>query len=182
MLIGALLALVTLVAAGGITYAAYGRDDPAPRAAPASPSPSTVPSTAAAGPADEQCTPKIKSNRRWVCLTSAVVADGKLTIDYQVDYDGSTPDADEGFHLHIWGAEGAGEEHLMGAQADEGVRGAYYTETRRPSVLDVDGSRFRRTIGDAPKVCARIARAGHELVRDADGGYRTGNCVPIERR
>jgi hypothetical protein len=28
-------------------------------------------------------------------------------------------------------------------------------------------------------VCARIADANHALVPDLDGGFTTGNCVPI---
>jgi hypothetical protein len=34
-------------------------------------------------------------------------------------------------------------------------------------------------VGDAPKVCARIADAEHGLVPDATGGFHTGNCLPV---
>ena len=32
-----------------------------------------------------------------------------------------------------------------------------------------------------PKVCARIANASHALERDLQGGFATGNCVPVRR-
>ena len=48
-------------------------------------------------------------------------------------------------------------------------------------MLDLTDQRYILAIGDAPKVCARIATAAHELVPDAQGKYVTGNCVPIER-
>jgi hypothetical protein len=40
------------------------------------------------------------------------------------------------------------------------------------AVVGVDGS---------GQVCARMAVAGHGLVPDNNGGYKTGNCVPIQR-
>jgi hypothetical protein len=52
---------------------------------------------------------------------------------------------------------------------------------RQPFVLDTDDPQFTGAIGHAPKVCARIAFAGHALVPDNKGGYKTGNCVPITR-
>ena len=92
------LALAGLLVAGGVAYAQYGRDGGEkdtggrrPRRehrADRSPSPTT--------PADEQCTDEIKSNPRWVCLTSAVIANGKITIKYTVDYAGSTPNINPG--------------------------------------------------------------------------------------
>ncbi|NMO49701.1 Hsp70 family protein [Actinoplanes sp. TBRC 11911] len=116
LLIGAGLGLALLLAAGGVAYAQYGRDDGKKNIPAAAIQPSVKPSPTL--PADEQCTDEIKSNRRWVCLTSAVLADGKLTINYNVDYDGSTPDVDAGYHLHIYGGDGKyPPDHLMGSHA-----------------------------------------------------------------
>jgi hypothetical protein len=181
-LVVAALALAGLLVAGGVAYAQYGRDDGSEKhtggSAGASTGPKATPS--ASTPADELCTNEIKSNRRWVCLTSAVLADGKLTIKYAVDYAGSIPNIDKGYHVHIYGGDGKNPpDYAMGTQAPKSTRGKYYWEDRQPSVLDIYDSRFTSAIGHAKKVCARIAIAGHGLVPDDKGGYKTGNCVPI---
>lgn len=124
---------------------------------------------------------EIKRNKRWVCLTSAVIADGELTVHYQVDWGGSKPDATGGYHLHVWGGAGAAD-HDMGSHAPKSERGEWYVVDRKPSVLAVGDDRFINAVGDAEKVCARIALAGHGLVKDAESTYRTGNCMKITRR
>ncbi|BEL04736.1 hypothetical protein Q0Z83_029270 [Actinoplanes sichuanensis] len=177
-------ALAAVLTAAGIAYAQYGfDDDPGGQltAQNSSPSPSVV--TSSAPPADEQCTDEIKANQRWVCLTSAVVEDGKLTIDYDVDWAGSTPDVSGGYHLHVYGGDGTyPADHDMGAHAPKADQGEWYVEDRNPSVLDTGDKRYTRAIADNPKVCARIALAGHGLVADGDETYKTGNCVPITRK
>ncbi|WP_305785743.1 Hsp70 family protein [Symbioplanes lichenis] len=186
LLVAAGAAIAVLAVAGGIAYAQYDRDNrgtPAGTAAGLAPGASPSTAEAATGPADEQCTDELKSNRRWVCITKATIADGTFTVEYDTDFGGSDPDATGGFHLHLFGSEGDDPpDDLMGAQAPESRRGAYYDEARTKSVLDTGSGRFTRTIADAPKVCARIARADHTLVRDAAGTYTTGNCLPIDRR
>ena len=57
--------------------------------------------------------------------------------------------------------------------------GKYYWEDRQPSVLDTNDPRFKSAIGNARKVCARIAYKGHGLIPDINKRYKTGNCVPI---
>jgi hypothetical protein len=131
-------------------------------------------------PPDEQCTDAIMANPYWVCLTSAVVADGTITIQYVSD--GGALTVDGGRHLHIYGGDGTNpSDQVMGHQVPESEQGKWYVEDRRPAVLDVTDQRFVLAIGDAPKVCARIATADHVLVTAQDGTYRTGNCVPITR-
>ncbi|MFC4070434.1 Hsp70 family protein [Actinoplanes subglobosus] len=181
-IIGAALAAV-LVAAG-VAYAQYRfGDDPAGQLTGQGASPSPSVAVSSAPPADEQCTDEIRANTRWVCLTSAVVEDGKLTIDYDVDWAGSTPDVSGGYHLHIYGGDGTyPADHDMGSHAPKSDQGQWYVEDRQPSVLDTGDKRYTRAIADNPKVCARIALAGHGLVPDADDTYRTGNCVPITRK
>jgi TIR domain len=178
------LALAGLLVAGGVAYAQYGRDggeqDPRGGAAPgASTGPTATPS--ATTPADELCTDDITSNPRWVCLTSAVIANGKITIKYKAEYAGSKPSIN-GYHVHFYGGDGKNPpDYTMSSQWPKSTRGKYYWEDRQPSVLPTDDSRFTYAIGDAPKVCARIAITGHGLVPDQKGGYKTGNCVPITR-
>jgi molecular chaperone DnaK len=177
-------ALAAVLVAAGIAYAQYGfGEKPGGQLTGqgASPTPSVV--TSSAPPADEQCTDEIKANPRWVCLTSAVVEDGKLTIDYDVDFAGSTPDVSGGYHLHVWGGDGTyPADHDMGSHAPKSDQGEWYVEDRNPSVLDTTDKRYTRAIADNPKVCARIALAGHGLVADANDTYKTGNCVPITRK
>lgn len=141
----------------------------------------STPSTAASSlPADEQCTDAIMSNPRWVCLTSAIIADGRITIDYRSD--GAPMNVNGGIHMHVYGGDGVTPPaEVMGMQAPESEQGRWYVEDRRPAVLDLTDQRFVMAIGDAPKVCARIATADHRLVPDADGHFATGNCVPITR-
>jgi molecular chaperone DnaK len=142
--------------------------------------PTATPSPAK--PADELCTKEIMSNPRWVCLTSAVVADGKFTIKYDYDYDGSTPSVSKGYHVHFYGSDDGKNPpgHLMGSHVPKS-KNKYYWDDREPSILPTDDKRYTGAIGDAEKVCARIAIAGHGLVRDNKSGYNTGNCVPITR-
>jgi hypothetical protein len=131
-------------------------------------------------PADEQCTDTIQANERWVCLTSATIADGEIVIEYDAEFAGSTPNINGGFHLHIYGADATGTDppdEVMGSHAAN--PGDWYIEDQNPSVRSVDSDVFQQNIGDAPKVCARIANGQHELVPDVEGTFTTGNCVPI---
>lgn len=182
MALGVAGAVVALLAGGGVALAIIngGDDGGGGRSAASSPS-TTVPTTAnSLLPPDEQCTDAIMSNPRWVCLTAAVVADGRLTIQYVSD--GGAMSIDGGPHLHIYGGDGANPpDRIMGHQVPENEQGDWYVEDRRPSVVDVTDQRYVRSIGDAPKVCARVATADHVLVKAADGSYRTGNCVPVTR-
>jgi molecular chaperone DnaK len=47
--------------------------------------------------------------------------------------------------------------------------------------VSLKDERFTDAIGNAKKVCARIAIAGHGLVPDNNSKYQTGNCWPIVR-
>ncbi len=133
--------------------------------------------TASALPLDEQCTDAIKANTRWVCLTSATFDGTTLTIDYDAEFAGSTPNVAGGFHLHIYGGDGTTPPaEVMGTQAEN--RGPWYVEDQNPSVVEVGSPQFQK-IGDKPKVCARIANSKHALERDTNDGFATGNCVPI---
>ncbi|WP_084556059.1 Hsp70 family protein [Couchioplanes caeruleus] len=132
-------------------------------------------------PADEQCTNEIKRNLRWVCLTSAKVADGKFTVAYDAGFNGTPPAIKGGFHLHLYGSDGTNPpDKIMGEQAADDQQGFWYVEDQQPSVLSTRDQRFVRAIGDSPKVCARIAEYHHGLVTDSRGTYKTGNCVPIK--
>jgi hypothetical protein len=176
------LALTGLLVAGGVAYMQYGRDEGGGAASSASTDPTATPSPTT--PADELCTKEIRSNRRWVCLTSAVLANGKLTIEYQVEYARSIPNIHNGYHVHIYGGDGKNPpDSMMGTQAPKSLQSGYkyYWVDREPAVLHTDDGLFAQAIGDFPKVCARIAIAGHGLVPDNNGGYKTGNCVPITK-
>ncbi|GIE84375.1 Hsp70 family protein [Actinoplanes regularis] len=134
-------------------------------------------------PADEQCTKAIKSNPRWICLTSAKVVDGTFTVEYDADFHGTAPDIHGGKHFHFYGSDGTNPpDEIMGMQAPSSRRGVWYVEDRQPSVVGTQDDAYIKAIGDAPKVCARVANADHTLVPDGDGTYHTGNCVPIQRQ
>jgi hypothetical protein len=131
-------------------------------------------------PLDEQCTDEIMGNEHWVCLTSATVADGRITIKYRTD--GAKLNSDGGVHLHVYGSDGDNPPaRIMGDQVPESEQGDWYVEDRNPAVLKVSDPNFKRAIGDARKVCARIAGPDHMLTPDKEGAYATGNCVPIKR-
>lgn len=132
-------------------------------------------------PADEQCSDDVLSNDRWVCITSASVTSGELVIEYDAEWAGDEPNASGGFHVHFYGSDESGTnppEAIMGTHADD--RGNWYIEDQNPSVHALDSNQAA-TIGDSPKVCARIANGSHELIADADGGFNTGNCWPVDR-
>ena len=143
--------------------------------------PSSAPAVrrAAAVQADEQCTAEMKKSTRWVCLTKATLHNKTFTLWYEAEWHGSRPDIEHGFHLHIYGSDGTSpDESTMGSQAVKHSK--YYFEDQEPSVRKTSDPDFE-AIGDAKKVCARIAHSGHGLAPAYDGGYHTGNCIPIQR-
>ncbi|WP_127504642.1 Hsp70 family protein [Actinoplanes solisilvae] len=185
LLVAAGIALVVVLVGGGVAYAQFGRDDDGQRAnnvAATVPSAGQSASPKPTAPADELCTEEIKSNERWACLKSAVVTDGKLTLAYDVDYAGSKPNISTGYHVHFYGSDGTNPpDYTMGSHAPKAQRGKYYYDDHQPSVLSLKDDRYKSVIGNAKKVCIRIAVAGHGLVPDNKSTYKTGNCKPITR-
>jgi actin-like ATPase involved in cell morphogenesis len=181
-LIAAGAALAVVLVAAGVSYA-MNRDNTTPSdlgTGAGTSSPSAPASQPPAVPADEQCTDKIQSNARWVCLTKATFDGDQITIEYTANFAGASPNTNGGFHLHIYGGDGTSPpDATMGTQADK--RGTWYVEDEEPSVRSAGSRDFRDAIGDEPKVCARIADSRHRLVPDVDGAFKTGNCVPIDR-
>jgi molecular chaperone DnaK len=189
--VAALAALVLVLAIGGTAWVlsrASSRDGNAVRAAvadqhhagtgaPVSAAPTG--DRAAAVPADEQCTDEIRKSTRWVCLTRATLHGGTFTVWYTAEWNGTVPDIEKGFHLHLYGGDGSmPDEATMGSQAVRHSK--YYFEDQQPSVRKTSSPDFQ-AVGSAVKVCARIARSGHGLTKASDGSYHTGNCIPIQR-
>ena len=176
-LIVAAAVVVLLAVAGGVAWAnrdAFLGGDADPTASPTAGQQAQL-------PPDEQCTDKIQANDRWVCITLAFVDKEKFVVEFDADWGGDTPSIEGGYHLHIYGGDGRNPPaSRMGYQSDD--PGRFYLEDTSPSVRAVTGSNYRDIIGDSKKVCARIANADNHLVKDADGGYETGNCVTIEDR
>jgi actin-like ATPase involved in cell morphogenesis len=175
---------LAVLAAGGVALAARGggRDTPETggtgNQAKTQSTPSATPSPSI--PPDEQCTDEIKQNTRWVCLTKATLDGERIVIEYEAEFADASPTINGGFHLHIYGGDGTTPaDETMGIQSSS--PGKWYVEDKNPSIRRVTGRDFRTAIGDAPKVCARIATAAHALVPDANGTFKTGNCVPIKR-
>ncbi|RSM64511.1 Hsp70 family protein [Actinoplanes sp. ATCC 53533] len=134
--------------------------------------------TAGEVPPDEDCT-ELKKSTRWVCITKATVQDGKFTVWFDAEWNGSKPNISNGFHLHLYGGDGTRpDEDLMGSQATS--HGTYYFEDQQPSVRRTSDEDFE-AVADAEKICARIAKNGHQLAKANDGSYHTGNCFPIQR-
>ena len=178
-------AAVLLLAAGGTAWAlgrSSGRaaSDPRQNEAAAIASATASEQAAAGGvPAYEKCTDEMKKSTRWVCLTKATLHNNTFTVWYDAEWNGTPPDIKKGFHLHIYGGDGVHpDESTMGSQAVK--HSQYYFEDQQPSVRRTSDDDFN-AIGDADKVCARIAHSGHGLAKAYDGSYHTGNCVPIER-
>ncbi|WFE26392.1 Hsp70 family protein [Solwaraspora sp. WMMD791] len=188
--------VVVLLAGGGVTYAlTSGQDDDGQVAAPGDgaapgqgqeqpePEPEQVVESepvAPEVPADEQCTDEIKSNWTWVCLTSARVAEGKFTVEYDAEFGDNEPAANGGWHLHIYGSDGTNPaDRVMGTHVSSAEQGFWYVEDQRPSVIWTADPAFVNAIGEYPKVCARIANSSHALVKHDNGSYTTGNCVKI---
>ncbi|MBX7267426.1 Hsp70 family protein [Micromonospora sp. Llam7] len=182
--------VVLLLVGGGTAWALVGRDgqgnqnngatdivagagDQTENEAPAASTPA-----ADEVPPDEDCT-ELKQSTRWVCITKATVQDGTFTVWFDAEWNGSKPNIANGFHLHLYGGDGTSpDEALMGSQATG--HGQYYFEDQQPSVRRTSDEDFE-AVGDAEKICARIAKNGHQLARAYDGSYHTGNCFPIQR-
>jgi actin-like ATPase involved in cell morphogenesis len=158
------VAAAVVLAAGAVAWAAVSGDDPAvvgddPPASNAPPEPTIPP--------DEQCTDEIRQNRMWVCLTSVEFDGEQLVIGYEAEWDGEIPNKSTGYHVHLYGGDGTSSPE------------SYKYEDQNPAIMTAD--EIAEYVGDAPKVCARIADAEHGLVPDAAGGFDTGNCLPIPR-
>ncbi len=190
MLVTAAAAVVALLIGGGIVLASAdftGRATSASQSPTAdsgdkgSAAPNNAPASAASAlPPDEQCTPEIQSNPRWVCLTKATFDGNKITIEYQANFAGASPNVSGGYHLHIYGGDGTTPADMsMGVQ--NSAPGLWYVEDQNPSVRLASSNDFKAIGATAKKVCARIATATHRLVPDSNGTYKTGNCVPITR-
>ena len=191
VLAGAAAAAVAVIALSAAAIAALQNDDKdnlAPTGAngkstaQATPKGKATPTKAAGNalPADERCSAEIKANTRWVCLISAKFKGETLTIRYRANFAGAEPNVDGGYHLHIYGGDGVNPPaEIEGRQAMN--PGKWYVEDQNPSVRTASSTNYRQAIGDAPKVCARIATSSHMLVQDKNGTYVTGNCVPIDR-
>jgi molecular chaperone DnaK len=176
VLVVAAMAAAVVLAAGAVAWAAVTGEDPAEDAEPP---PASAPATPEATiPPDEQCTDEIRQNRVWVCLTSVEFDGDQLVIDYEAEWAGETPDRSTGYHIHLYGGDGINPpEEAMGNQASQ--PGVWKIEDQDPAIMTAGD--IAEYIGDAPKVCARIADGEHGLVPDATGGYHTGNCLPVPR-
>jgi actin-like ATPase involved in cell morphogenesis len=181
LLVGA-AALAILLAGGAAAWAVTNRDPGTDPVGQETNEPTGGPTQGPSEPStppDEQCTEEIQSNQRWVCLTSATIDGGELVIDYQAEWAGGVPDISTGFHLHVYGSDGTTPpDHIMGSHAGADA-GDWVIKDALPAVLNPQ--EVAEVIGDAPKVCARIADTNHALVPDASGGFNTGNCTPIQR-
>jgi actin-like ATPase involved in cell morphogenesis len=154
-----------LAALGGVAYARRHNGNTKP---------------AGAANSDEQCTDAIKANPRWVCLTKATFDGKQLVLEYQANFAGQTPRVGGGYHLHIYGGDGTNPPASSeGTQAAS--PGRWYDTDDNPSIRPADSADYQKAIGNATKVCARIANPHHELVNDPSGNYATGNCIPITR-
>ena len=142
---------------------------------------SATSSSGSAGPAT--CTSAITANPRWVCLKQATFANNTLTIVYDAAFGATDPSIEGGYHLHIYGDQG---KSAPPSAAIEGLQARYpghwYTEDTSPSVRGVTSDDYTTAITNASKlVCARIATADDVLVKDLNGTFETGNCIPIQR-
>jgi actin-like ATPase involved in cell morphogenesis len=145
-------------------------------------SPSGEAGTGTNTPLDEQCTTAIKANPRWVCITAARFDGTWVTIDYEANWAGGTPNVNGGYHLHVYGGDGTTPaDRVMGSQAGAGA-GRWYVEDKNPSKVSTSMDQYQ-VVANKPKVCARIANNKHALVADnsGNGTYKTGNCFPVTR-
>jgi molecular chaperone DnaK len=185
VILAAGLAVLVLLGGGGLAFAlTRGNADPGVDAlGPTEPAPSESTTAAAPPPIplDEQCTDAIKANTRWVCLTKATMSGNELRVEYEAGNGGSPFNINGGFHLHLYGTNADGSDPAdtrMGSNSNN--QGTWYIEDQNPSVHPAGSSQYQ-AIGTMPKICARIAQGGHRLVPDANGTFKTGNCVPVTR-
>jgi hypothetical protein len=181
-------ALALVIAAGAVAWAVasgdpgggvgQGTESPSPQGTGTATTEPTPPPPPPPPPADEQCTDEIQANTRWACVTSAVWDGSLLTVEYDEEWAGAQPDINGSFHLHLYGGDGTDPPAEIMGRHFQGEQGNWLISDDNPVILD--SGQFADYIGDAPKVCIRIANGNHELVPDDSGGYATGNCWPIE--
>jgi serine/threonine protein kinase len=192
----AIVAAVVLVAVGG--YAFHARQGGASNKATAAPvtatsASSSVPATTTAAAAQfdiEKCTPEMKKNPQWVCLTQAVLSGTQLVLLYDTNF---TPSSSlTGFHMHVFSADYT-DSGLIPPDSVEGMQqqpesseGSWWTDYS-PKAFTLDTTRLsdspmRRPFNTKnPFVCMRVATQSHGLVHDQHGGYATGNCLRITK-
>ncbi len=184
ILIAAGAVLLLVLAGGAVVLAMNLNGGNTPQAGSTTPGTTASPntSTASSVPPQQQCTDAIKANKRWVCITSATISGDQIKIEYQF-VDGGTPfNINGGFHVHFYGANADGTDPaaaVMGAQVPVPQRGNWYIEDKQPSIHKSGTSQYNAVQGH-PEVCARIASGNHQLVKDNNGTYVTGNCFPLK--
>ena len=117
-----------------------------------------------------------------MCIIAARFDGTWVTIDYEANWAGGTPNVNGGYHLHIYGGDGTTPaDRVMGSQAGAGA-GRWYVEDKNPSKVSTSMDQYQ-VVANKPKVCARIANNKHALVPDnsGNGTYKTGNCFPVTR-
>jgi len=185
VVVGAVTAVALSLRGGGeqTPPATLGNETPSGDAQPSDAQPTEQVTTEPQLPPDEQCTPEIMSNPRWVCITDAYIDGTGLTITYEFANGGTPFDVNGGFHVHFYGADESGTnppDSVMGSHASS--PGRWYVEDQQPSHRQAGTSDYNE-VAQHPKVCARIANGHHALVPDnsGNGTYKTGNCWPIRR-
>ena len=168
--------VVVLAAAGAAVAAAYaGQDDGAGSGGPSS--------SASAG----DCAASRTAGARWVCLT-AVTFDGRaLTVRYQTSSglekpSGATSNAAASPEVRLFAGDGAAAGSVggsAGSAVPTVAAGHWLVATSSPVVVPVTSAAFAGVIGRAGVVCVRLAD-GQGWLKDAAGGYGTGNCLPVQ--
>ncbi|HEX2808159.1 MAG TPA: kelch repeat-containing protein, partial [Kineosporiaceae bacterium] len=156
-------------------------------AAASTPVPASTVAGAAATWTIYQC-PSDAGTAKWACLTSAVLRNGGLAIDYTTNFTPSDAAGQGHFHLHFFAANPKGDTDTVPSAAVEQMSsanpGSWFTVYDQ-NVKNIDAS-TERAGGKAPLdmehfslLCVRVAMGAHDLARDNNGGYDTGNCVRI---
>ncbi|HEX2810755.1 MAG TPA: serine/threonine-protein kinase [Kineosporiaceae bacterium] len=194
ILLAVVWALVLSVAAvAGFTAHQSASGSPGPSSLPAAGAHSYRPAPSNGNALDlpplelEQCTPALRKNPQWVCLTDAVRSGSRLTLKYNSNF---TPTASSsGHHIHIFTAHLGDDgsinppDTVMGMQQQPAsTQGSWWTDYQ-PNEIAIDLSKpadsptHRSIDTEDPFVCVRAATQQHGLVRDLKGGYETGNCL-----
>lgn len=144
--------------------------------------PSTSPPPLA-GPTIYTC-PGARS-AEWICLKSAAVRNGALTLRYSTNF-AASPAAD---HLHFYTAnpDGRGGTKPPAAIMTHTANQGSWFNIYDSSVKRIDAGTQRGgkmaplDTGHFSLLCARVVNGMHMLRRDKSGGLGTGNCVQITR-
>lgn len=121
---------------------------------------------------DAWCSPDVKANERWACITSAIWNGTEVVVEYETETGGEVFNTQGGYHYHFFPSETPVKNAggiAQGAESEGGIDG-----TPGWDIWDEPDGYAASRFGRVNTLCVRIANAGHALE-----SLSSGNCWPV---